>query len=50
MLLSDSAETIPLLAILLNAYEILIWTKEGNLTDRELGWVEDEVFYMRRFD
>ena len=40
----------PLLAIPLGSYEILLWTKAGSLTDMEFDWVEDEVFYIRRFD
>jgi hypothetical protein len=36
-LLPDSAETMPLLAIPLGAYEILMWTKAGNLTESLIG-------------
>jgi hypothetical protein len=49
-LLPDSVENLPLQAIPLNTYEILMWAKAVHLTDWNIDWVRNKVFNMRRFD
>ena len=47
-LFPDNAKAMLQLATPLVAYEILMWTKASNLTDRELDWVKDKLFYMNK--